>query len=142
MKELFLLTWGLISNTLLSLWAVLESVGTWLFGVLLVLHNDMPRIEGLLIGILFAWALRHRDRNPIVKALAAPIKILVDILDIVWDETIEALQDLYAMLKEKATGITGSALGKVKDVWNRGLEFLLGLKSKIKAKADSNDKKE
>ena len=60
----------------------------------------MPRLEGLLVGVFFAWLYVHREKNAFVRIIAAPMKIIIDIIDIVWDETIEAVGDVYSTVKQ------------------------------------------
>tara|TARA_Y100000287_G_C14231667_1_gene362177 strand:- start:1009 stop:1410 length:402 start_codon:yes stop_codon:yes gene_type:complete len=47
-----------------------------------ILHTEMPRLEGLLVGVLLAWAMSKRDKHPVIKAIGAPLKIVLDILDL------------------------------------------------------------
>ena len=136
---------SLLSETLQMLWGLVDSLGAmvgmllaWSWSVLLILHNDMLRLEGVLVGILFAWFFVHRDKNPFIRAMAAPLKIILDILDIIWDETLEALCDLYQTVK---SGVM-SLIGKAKEKVGQGFSWLTGWLLSAKDKVASRFKKE
>lgn len=131
MKNLLIETWAAASGIFASVIDLFVTLFAWLFSVLLIIHNDMPRLEGLLVGILLAWFFVHREKNPILRALAAPLKIVLDILDIIWDETIEAGMDLLHSAKERVM----SAVGWIRGIGEKSLRkltgWLIGLKDKI-----------
>jgi len=138
MKNLLIETWSAVGGIVAGVSDLFATLFTWLFSVLLILHNDMPRLEGLLVGVLLAWFFVHREKNPIIRALAAPLKIVLDILDIIWDETIETLRDIwdsgigyvkqgFGWVKEKAKGLLGGLTGA-----------LMSLKNKIVRKKDDD----
>ena len=89
-----------ILNLLLAFGGLLLNVTYWILGLLVFLHTEMPRLEGLLVGVFFAWLYVHREKNAFVRIIAAPMKIIIDIIDIVWDETIEAIGDVYSTVKQ------------------------------------------
>tara|TARA_Y100001970_G_C14152969_1_gene813797 strand:- start:168 stop:587 length:420 start_codon:yes stop_codon:yes gene_type:complete len=136
MSSLIDSTWQLVSGIIENVVSVGTMLFTWLFDVLLILHNDMPRVEGLLVGVIFAWFFVHRDKNPFVRALAAPLKIILDILDIIWDETLEAIADLYSVAKEKTisivVGLKNKATGLVTGITDRLSKIKDALLSKFK----------
>jgi len=138
MNDLIRETWLAISGIITNIADIGLLVSTWLLDVLLILHNDMPRVEGLLVGILFAWFFVHREKNPLVRALAVPLKIVLDILDIIWDETIEAFQDLYVTIKEKV----GALLSWTKDLVKRSMAVVVDRLILAKAWLVSKFKKE
>jgi hypothetical protein len=76
------LAWGLIS-------LVCVSVGE----VLYHLHVSAPRLEGLLVGIALSWVLLRRDKHPALRVLSAPLKLVLDILDLAWDQCVEVFLD-------------------------------------------------
>ena len=132
MTEIIAATWQLLGSLLSSVQGVILGLGSWIFSVLLILHNDMPRLEGLLLGILFAWFFVHREKNPFIRALAAPLKIVLDILDIVWDETVEAIADVWSMLKDKVLGVLGTARSFITGLFSTGVEKLKSLRDRLK----------
>ena len=131
MKNLLIETWGALLGVLTGVADLFVTVFAWAWSVLLILHNDMPRLEGLLVGVLLAWFFVHREKNPIVRALAAPLKIVLDILDIVWDETVEALADLLGSAKAQLDKAVGWVKDGVKSLLSKSTNALLGLKDRI-----------
>lgn len=135
-------TWSLLLSLGSNVTDMLLSLGHWLFSVFLILHNDMPRLEGLLVGIAFAWFFVHRDKNPIVRALAAPLKIVLDILDIIWDETIEAIGDLVMTVKEKALQLLGSVKQRVSQAAASIMSALLSVKNGLLSRFKNENNEE
>ena len=62
---------------------------------LVYLHTGAPRLEGLLAGVLLAWVLLRRDRHPWLRVVSAPLKLVLDILDLAWDQGLEVARDLW-----------------------------------------------
>ena len=139
MKNLLTETLSAGGEILTNFAGLFTTLFAWLWSVLLIVHNDMPRLEELLIGIILAWFFVHRDKNPIIRALAAPLKIVLDILDIIWDETVEAALDLYTSAK----GLVVKGLTWVKDKAKDLIGSLTGalrtLKSNLLKKKDSEE---
>ena len=127
-----------ILNLLLAAGGLLLNVVYWALGLMVFLHTEMPRLEGLLVGVLFAWLYVHRDKNAFVRAIAAPMKIIIDILDIVWDETIEAVADVYSTVKEfitqKTVGVKNWIVGGTLSVWSSLMSKLSALRTKLSRK--------
>jgi len=136
MTDILVATWQLISSLIGNVADMVVTLGNWLFSVLLILHNDMPRLEGLLVGVLFAWFFVHRDRNPFIRALASPLKILLDILDIVWDETIEAADDLVDTVKKCVLGWIRKCKDLVTGVFSSGVSKLKEIKDRLMSKKE------
>ena len=134
MRELISSTWELLSGLVTSVVDVFVLLFSWVFSVLHVLHVDHPRIEGLLIGVLFAYFYSHRDKNPWLRSLAAPLKIIIDIIDIVWDETLEALRDLFGDLKDKVGVPVSAVTTRAKSMWSGALGWLKNLRTKLSRK--------
>ena len=74
-------------------WGLISLVCVWVAEVLYYLHVSAPRLEGLLVGIALAWVLLRRDRHPVLRVLSAPLKLVIDILDLAWDHCVEAFSD-------------------------------------------------
>lgn len=127
-----------IYNVVLATGGLVLNVVYWLAGLLVFIHTDMPRLEGLMIGILFAWVYVHREKNAFVRIIAAPMKIIIDILDIVWDETIEAVSDVCGTVKDfvvsKAVATKNLVIGFVKSTWERVTSKLDGVRNRLKEK--------
>ena len=83
-------------------------IGLWLaWDVHYHLHVDAPRFEGLLIGVALAWLMLRRDKHPLLRVVSAPLKLVVDILDLAWDQVVQVGQDVW-----------GTAWGWVTKAWN------------------------
>lgn len=136
MKNLLIETWNAASGVVASIADLFVTLFVWFWNVLLIVHNDMPRLEGLLVGILLAWFFVHREKNPVLRALAAPLKIVLDILDIVWDETIEAGSDLLSSVKSQIMRIVTWKKETAKTLLGKLTGSLRQLKEKIIKKAD------
>lgn len=142
MKNLLIETWAAIAGVITSIGDVFVTLFAWLWSVLLILHTEMPRLEGLLIGVLLAWFFVHRDKNPVMRALAAPLKIVLDILDIIWDETIEAGLDLLGSLKGKLVALITWKKETAKGLLAKATSFLRGLKDRLLKRGQEEEKEE
>ena len=100
--------------------------------ILTTLHTTMPRLEGLLVGILLAWLMTRRNKHPLLRALSAPLKLVVDILDLIWDQCIEFIQDVYGTTIKWTKGALGWAWGKVTGALSFVTGGLTGLRNKLK----------
>jgi len=127
-----------ILNLLLAFGGLLLNVTYWILGLLVFLHTEMPRLEGLLVGVFFAWLYVHREKNAFVRIIAAPMKIIIDIIDIVWDETIEAVGDVYSTVKQfifrSAIEAKNWLVTGVVKSWGLLTERLLSLKTLLSRK--------
>jgi hypothetical protein len=137
MINLLVATWSFLSGLVVSVGEMLAGAGVWLFDIAVIFHNDLPRFEGLLIGVLFAWILTHREKNPVLKMLAVPMKIVLDILDIIWHETLDSTVDVWKMFTSWLGGLYTSIKSGVKSVYTGITTKLLVLKDKLKKKVDS-----
>jgi len=131
-------TWNFLAGLVASVWGMVVLLGAWAWEVLYQLHVEMPRLEGLLVGVLLTWLLLKRDRHPIIRALSAPLKIVLDILDIIWDETWDVVTDLWRTGKDAVVNAISKVLGKVKDGWNWGLDSLRNIREKLSRKGDDS----
>lgn len=146
LHEVAVSVWGLVSGVLVGTWDLLGAVAAWAGSVLWVLHTDYPRLEGLLVGILLAWLMLRRDRHPLLRVLSAPLKLVVDILDLAWDQVVEVVSDIWGTAKSWVVGSWRWCLDKVKAVWDRGLGLVKGsygwVMDKLKALKEKLSKKE
>ena len=129
MTELLCALKGLVVGVAESVWGLIAVVGTSCYDILYHLHTTAPRLEGLLIGVALAWLLLRRERHPVLRVLSSPLKLVLDILDLAWDQVVEVYRDCWEALKRwagipigwiksKATSLYGwvtSGLIKVKD---------------------------
>ena len=120
--------WDFIVSVLGTTWSLLESVLDLVWGVLYHLHVDAPRLEGLLIGIGLAWLLSRRDRHPLLRALSAPLKLVIDILDLAWDQCAEVVRDIW----EVTWGSVSGSLGWVGNRGSGAYSLVIGSLSKVR----------
>jgi hypothetical protein len=104
-------------------------------GVLTWLHVESPRLEGLLVGVALAWLMNRRDKHPLLRALSAPLKLVVDILDLAWDQVSEFARDVWGVAKDWS-------MRPPKWVWSRGRDLLSRVTSQLSGLRDKLRKKE
>ena len=107
MLEILKSCWTLVVGLLESLWGIAALVGVWGWDVLSHLHTTAPRLEGLLIGVALSWLMLRRDKHPLLRVLSAPLKLVVDILDLAWDQVVEVVSDLWGTVTSWVGGIIG-----------------------------------
>ena len=134
MLELLEACWNLLAGVAGSLWGLVVTVLTFGSDVLLHLHTDAPRLEGLLVGVALAWVMLRRDKHPLLRVLSAPLKLVVDILDLAWDQVVEVACDLWDTSKDWVTRSVGWVRDRVVGVYNRGMGLLRALKEKLSSK--------
>ena len=135
MTEILITTWSAIIGILSGAWTIVEEVLGWAWGVLYHLHVDAARLEGLLIGVLLTWVLLRRDRHPLLRVLSSPLKLVVDILDLAWDQVVEVITDAKEAVVGWIQKSAGFVAGKVKSVWGWVLGKLVQIKSKLSKKS-------
>ena len=82
-----------------SVWGLVTVVSTFCYDMLYHLHVSAPRLEGLLVGVVLAWVLLRRDKHPLLRVLSSPLKLILDILDLAWDQCMEVLGDCWDTAK-------------------------------------------
>jgi len=102
-----------------------------IWDLLLVLHMESPRLEGLLVGVSLAWVMIRRDKHPILRALSAPLKLVLDILDLAWDQGVEAVQDVWGSAVGVVEGALNRAAGLVKSAVAKCMEQLKAVKDRL-----------
>jgi len=113
MLELLQTLWSFVLGLLVLVWDLVVLVATLVGDSLLHLHVDAPRLEGLLVGVLLSWLLLRRDRHPLLRVLSAPLKLVVDILDLAWDQVVEIVEDVWDVVVGWVGGVYGWCKGKV-----------------------------
>jgi len=137
MLQILSACWDLLAGLVTSLVDVVSLVATWGYSVLYHLHMDAPRLEGLLIGVGLAWLLSRRDRHPVIKVVSAPLKLVLDILDLAWDQVVESLKDVKKVVTSLVSGSVDLAKGRVLKVWGWGMSRLTALRDRLlKKKSD------
>lgn len=102
-----------------------------LWDLLLVLHMEAPRLEGLLVGVTLAWIMMRRDKHPILRALSAPLKLVLDILDLAWDQGVEVVQDVWDSAVGVVEGTLNRATGLVKSAVAKCMDQLKAVKDRL-----------
>ena len=126
----------LVTGLLISLWDIALVLLTWGWDVLYHFHTSAPRLEGLLVGILLAWVMARRNKHPLLRVVSAPLKLVVDVLDLAWDQLIEVISDLWATAWAWAKGMLGWAWNKVTSSYNWVIGKLTGLKNRLLKKTE------
>lgn len=136
MLEILVATWAALVGVLSGVWSLVETVAVWTGSVLYHLHTDAPRLEGLLIGVLLAWILLRRDRHPLLRVLSAPLKLIVDILDLVWDQVVEIVLDVKDTAVSWVRKTLGFVVSKIKGTYKGLIDKLTSIRSKLKKDAE------
>ncbi len=134
MLELLGTLWGLILGVLDALWTLVAIVLTSLGDLLYILHVDMPRLEGLLVGVALAWLMMRREKHPVLRVLSSPLKLIVDILDLAWDQFVEIIDDLWDTTKRWTMGPVGWCRDRVLGAWNWVIGGLSSVRERLKRK--------
>ncbi len=123
--------WNLLSGLLGSIWLLLASVLAFVGDVLVWLHVENPRLEGLLVGVLLAWLLNRREAHPLLRVLSAPLKLVLDILDLAWNQVEEVAADLWGTAKSWSLGSAGWVKGKLKFAYDSVMNKLRSTKENL-----------
>ena len=109
--------WNLLAGVLGSIWGLASSLLAFVWDLAVWLHVETPRLEGLLVGILLAWLLARRESHPLLRVLSAPLKLVLDILDLAWDQAVEVSQDLWGTAKGWTLGLWDWNVGKLRSAY-------------------------
>ena len=131
MVEILVKTWAALVSVLSGLWGILETAFVWVGDVLYTLHVSAPRTEGLLIGIFLTWVFLRRDKHPLLRVLSAPLKLVVDILDLLWDQLVEVFTDIKDSIASWIRGATSWVKQKVTGLWSGLMSGLRSVKEKL-----------
>ena len=128
--------WDFIQTATISLWSLLEGAGLLAWDSLVVLHVQYPRAEGLIIGIALAWFMTRRDRHPLIKALSAPLKLVIDILDLMWDQSVEFLKDVLGTAFGWIKNCFSWCISKISAAWSWCISGLESIRDKLKKSSE------
>ncbi len=141
--ELLGLLWTFVVTVSSKAYELLETSLIFVWDLLVTLHVSYPRAEGLIIGITLAWLMTRRDRHPIIKTLSAPLKLIIDILDLIWDQLVELLSDVWSwhMSHWKRLGGWISSVyswckSKVVNCWSWCINGLKSVRDRLRNKED------
>ncbi len=97
---------------------------------------SMPRLEGLVVGVLLTWLLLRREKHPVLRVLSSPLKLVLDILDLAWDQVVEVAADV----KQAVVGVASTLKNKTLDVlwggYDKVMDVLEAAKRKLTSKKD------
>ncbi len=131
MLDFLQIVWNLLSGVLVSVWGLASTILVFAGDLLVQLHTTAPRLEGLLVGVLLAWLMVRRDKHPLLRVLSAPLKLVVDILDLAWDQVTEVVSDLWKTATGWISGVYGWVKGKIVNGYNRVMKLLGSLKDRL-----------
>ena len=103
---------------------------------LVYLHTETPRLEGLLVGVLLSWVLLRRDRHPWLRVVSAPLKLVLDILDLAWDQGLEVVRDLWDVPARWVRLGLGWCADKVRAAYNWKMGLLRSLRDRLLSRGD------
>lgn len=136
MLEIFSSCWSLLVGLGATLMEVVSLVCLWGWEMIYHLHMSAPRLEGLLVGITLAWVMLRRDKHPLLRVLSAPLKLVLDILDLAWDQVVEVTCDLIDTVRNWVKGSIGWVRGKVTAVYNWVMGSLRSVKDRLLKKKE------
>lgn len=143
--ELLQSGWNLVWSTLVSLWGLLEAASLFVWDFLVAFHVDYPRLEGLVIGITLTWLMMRRDRHPLIRAISSPLKLIIDILDLVWDHCCAFFGDIREWIeaqllkaKNAIKGCLGWCKDKVVNTWSWCISKLKSVRDRLRKKKDED----
>jgi phage-related protein len=131
MLEILNSLWSLVLGLVSSLWDVVVLLLATGWDVLSLLHTEAPRLEGLLVGIVLAWLMARRNKHPLLRVLSSPLKLVVDVLDLAWDQVIEVVTDLWNTALGWVKGVLGWMWGKVTSSCSWAVGKLTALKNRL-----------
>ena len=134
MLELLQSLWNLVWGVVLSVWDLAWVLLDGVWGLLQNLHYDMPRLEGLVVGVGLAWVMMRRDKHPLLRALSAPLKLVLDILDLAWDQVVEVVSDVWETGVSWTKTAVGVPVGWARSGWNWALGSLRSLRDRLSSK--------
>jgi hypothetical protein len=126
----------LVVGLMVSLWGIVALLATWGYEILYHLHVSAPRLEGLLVGVLLAWVLLRRDSHPLLRVLSSPLKLVIDILDLAWDQLKEIVSDLWGTVWGWVSSLIKLVKSKLVSGHRKVMEILVSLKDKLLRKKE------
>jgi len=127
---------GLISGgEVLIGWAI--SLLSWSGDLIVHLDANYPRTAGLILGITLTWLMLRRDRHPFIRAVSAPLKLVIDVLDLAWDHSIEFIGDTLGVVWKWCLGLWRGLGSWIKRGWSWCIGCLENAKAKLTKARDS-----
>jgi len=140
MMELLGICWAFLVDTGLTLWGIVESVALFGWELLVALHVNHPRLEGLLVGVALAWLLARKDKHPLIRALSAPLNLVISILDLAWDHVVDVYNAVTITLKSWVKRSRDWVVGLVRRwAWDPMMKGLRWTKEKLSRKEEKKE---
>jgi hypothetical protein len=80
--------------------------------------------------------MNRRDKHPLLRALSAPLKLVLDILDLAWDQTSEFVLDVWGVAKSWSVRPVKWAWAKARNIASATMSRLTDLRNKLGKKAE------
>ena len=122
-----------LGTTLISFCA---DILVWGGDLLVQLDNSWPRITGLLLGIVLTWLMVRRDKHPFIRAISAPLKLVIDILDLIWDHSVDFVGETLGIVWNWQLSGWRRLGSWIKGGWRRGIDCLENAKLKLSKARD------
>jgi len=132
MLELLQRCWDFVWSVGGEVVGLAERVGVLAWELLVLLHMSNPRLEGLLVGVALAWLLSRKDKHPFLRAASAPLNLILNILDLAWDQVVEFFEDVWGTVSGWVKGGWNWCKSKVVGCWNWGLNCLGAVSDRLK----------
>jgi len=132
--EFVVLIKNLVVNLCIALWGALSAVLEFALSISHWLHFEAPRLEGLLVGVLLAWLLSRRDKHPVLRVLSAPLRLILEVLDLSWDHLVELISDTKATIFGFIQQGWGALWNRTKRAWSSMLGCLASLRDRLRRK--------
>ncbi len=131
MLEMVKTLFNLGTDLVMAAFGVVFSIMSASLDLLVLLHNDMPRLEGLLVGAGLYWVMLNRDKYRVLKIISSPIKLLLDIVQLALDQSKEAFLDILGVVKSSFSMVKRKSFEVARGVWSRLISMLNSLKNKL-----------
>jgi len=115
-----------------SVWDIVVLCSVFVFEAVKTLHTTMPRLEGFLVGLGLAWAMKHRDKYMVAKVLSMPLKLVLDGVAYLRKQSSKLAKRIFAEAKKPFVWLSG----KGKWLYESVKSSLASLKAKITRKKD------
>ena len=122
---------GLGADLIATAVGIILSIMSASFELLVVLHNDMPRVEGMLVGLGIYWVMLNRDKYKALKIISSPVKLLADIIKLAFDQSKEAVLDIFGVVRKSFALAKRKSFGMAKGAWDGLISMLKSLRDKL-----------
>lgn len=132
--ELFVFVKSLFVDLLVACIGIVSSVLEFALSTAHWLHFETPRLEGLLVGVLLAWLMSRRDKHPALRVLSAPLRLVLEVLDLAWDHLVELLSDTKAAVFGLLQQGCRALWGRVQSAWSGMVGGLSNIRDRLRRK--------